>query len=686
MIRKLGIGLIGMVALAGFATGNVTKTITIDPASTTSDTEWSLIGMSFGYAGPSGNAGVFASTSAVGVSILPGSLNQTMEGTINVKYDAPGGSNFVLWTNTIVGLSYSYAKEFSVFGFGGGQMDSYNWLDYSLTKEVDGVLQVIVSGTESTHADSDANDNSDSQPLVQFYTGLVNYGTSTSMETWVSSESYIDGSPLSTGVANGQAIALNIGIEVSSNATGTLPPTSGTTVTIFESSFDDPATIGSWTLGGGNVAWNADDTPTTFPGGAYVSGPNSLNFNDGVDYDDNGQASAASSLSPVFDLTNYTNTTMTFQCNYDSEDEQNYDIRRLRVIGAAGNLVDEQLGTANGSTLLGACDATGTWHAHTLTMDPNWGAITVEFDFDSVDAMYNETSGWAIDDLKVTGTDPNSITTGGNNTGNGNTGNNGNNTGNGNTNGNTTGSGDGNAVVTLNLYEQNFDTATVSEWTLGGTSDLKWDADAAPATVLGADTFVSGPNSLNYNNGTDYDNGLANTADAVSPAIDLTDALSATLTFQCNYHVEEDADDATFAYGDWRTIRIKATGSQTPVLEEKLGTTNASPLVGDCAAMGTWHTHTIQLDPAWGAVEIEFNFDSADDYDNDQAGWFIDDLVVAADVSSGGKGIVAGVTEGGSGGGGSNCAGSVAGGSSSTPMLLRGLLILGWGLLKARRI
>ena len=159
MIRKLGIVLIGVVALSGFATGNATQTVTTDPDAFMSDTEWSLIGTSVGFAGPTGDVGVFASTTAAGVSILPGSLNQALDGTVNVKFDAPGGSNFVLWTSTVVGVSFSYATGFSVFGFGEGEMDCYNWLDYAMTKEVDGVLQVILSGTESTHANSDDDDN-----------------------------------------------------------------------------------------------------------------------------------------------------------------------------------------------------------------------------------------------------------------------------------------------------------------------------------------------------------------------------------------------------------------------------------------------------------------------------------------------------------------------------------------------
>ena len=99
----------GVVAFSGFATGNATKTVTIDPDTLKSDNEWSLIGTSIGYAGPTGDYGVFASTTAAGVSILPGSLNQALEGTVNVKYETPGGSNFVLWTSTVVGVSATTA-------------------------------------------------------------------------------------------------------------------------------------------------------------------------------------------------------------------------------------------------------------------------------------------------------------------------------------------------------------------------------------------------------------------------------------------------------------------------------------------------------------------------------------------------------------------------------------------------
>ena len=61
---------------------------------------------------------------------------------------------------------------------------------------------------------------------------------------------------------------------------------------------------------------------------------------------------------------------------------------------------------------------------------------------------------------------------------------------------------------------------------------------------------------MNYNDGTDYDNGQGNSGIAHSPEIALGGFLGATLTFACNYEVEAGASDASFTYGDHRTLKV----------------------------------------------------------------------------------------------------------------------------------
>ncbi|MBI2930196.1 MAG: hypothetical protein HYY16_00975 [Planctomycetes bacterium] len=51
--------------------------------------------------------------------------------------------------------------------------------------------------------------------------------------------------------------------------------------------------------------------------------------------------------------------------------------------------------------------------------------------------------------------------------------------------------------------------------------------------------------------------------------------------------------------------------------------------------MGTWHTHTLPLNPAWGNIQVQFQFETIDEVDNDFAGWFIDDVRITATAPGG---------------------------------------------------
>ncbi|MBI2930197.1 MAG: hypothetical protein HYY16_00980 [Planctomycetes bacterium] len=175
------------------------------------------------------------------------------------------------------------------------------------------------------------------------------------------------------------------------------------------------------------------------------------------------------------------------------------------------------------------------------------------------------------------------------------------------------------------LVSQNWDSG-LGGWTTTNTSPtVTWSADGTPAGVPGgADT--SAPNSANYNNGVDYAGASSGTL--TSPSFNLAGMLSATLTFQCNYVTETDSANSY----DLRTLQISNDDFGTTVLAESLGSTGASAVIGSCAAMGTWHTHTVTLDPAWGSVQVRFAFDSIDDWFNEYPGWFVDDVEVTAVV------------------------------------------------------
>ncbi len=144
-----------------------------------------------------------------------------------------------------------------------------------------------------------------------------------------------------------------------------------------------------------------------------------------------------------------------------------------------------------------------------------------------------------------------------------------------------------------------------------------WAVDASPAAILGAPSFATAPFSLNYNGGTDYETpGLPNAGSVVTGVIH-RGALTTTgrLKFMCNHQTDDGA--AT----DLRTVNVWSG--------DLLTLFTAVPLSG-CAAMGTWHEHTLDLQEAWGPdLRVEFAFDTVDASNNIGGGWFIDDLEIS---------------------------------------------------------
>ena len=165
-------------------------------------------------------------------------------------------------------------------------------------------------------------------------------------------------------------------------------------------------------------------------------------------------------------------------------------------------------------------------------------------------------------------------------------------------------------------------------WTLDAANNgVGWSNDGTPSGI-GGGPAQTGANSLNYNNGTDYDSGAANSGFAASPQIDISGLTSPTLSFWCNY--EDEALEPTF---DQRWLEISNDGFGTFQIQVQLLSTGASGL-SDCGGMGQWHQHIVALDPSWGSLQVRFRFDSVDSLFNNFAGWFVDDF----DVSGAGGG------------------------------------------------
>jgi hypothetical protein len=193
----------------------------------------------------------------------------------------------------------------------------------------------------------------------------------------------------------------------------------------------------------------------------------------------------------------------------------------------------------------------------------------------------------------------------------------------------------------------NFDTG-LQGWTVTGL----WAADATPATVnpapppgITSASFVSPSASLNYNDGTDFDTGVANSGTATSPTITIT--APDNFGWQCN-HETENIDDGSSAGEmtsfDRRLVRVRSGGTVvfeiqlTPVGGTVPPTWSPGPANGTqaCTQMGEWHTHVISLDPAWSPLTIEFFFDSIDGVLNLHSGWFVDDAALGSSGGGGG--------------------------------------------------
>ena len=165
------------------------------------------------------------------------------------------------------------------------------------------------------------------------------------------------------------------------------------------------------------------------------------------------------------------------------------------------------------------------------------------------------------------------------------------------------------------LYTTDFNDNT--GWTYN-LDTCSWNVDSTPATAPGG-PFRSPPFSLNCNSD-DFGYAFCLDRNADSPHIDLTPAqgFGATLSFWCNYDLEEDD-----CFYDTRHLRISNDGFQTQLLD-------ICYLFSHCGPSGTWHQHQVPLDPAWGIVQIRYHFDAYDFIFCNQCfdGWFVDDLRV----------------------------------------------------------
>jgi hypothetical protein len=160
-------------------------------------------------------------------------------------------------------------------------------------------------------------------------------------------------------------------------------------------------------------------------------------------------------------------------------------------------------------------------------------------------------------------------------------------------------------------------------WTFTATNPTfaRWAVDALPGNQF--PPHHSAPASLNYNDDVgSYGAGVVTSGTAVSPPLDLSNfPAGSRLTFWEAVWTEV-APDCTY---DARTLAISNNGFQTLLLEECMN--EIDPVV---FGPQSWHLHSFPIDPAWGAVQLRFTFDTVDDFANFADGWFVDDLRIDA--------------------------------------------------------
>jgi hypothetical protein len=162
--------------------------------------------------------------------------------------------------------------------------------------------------------------------------------------------------------------------------------------------------------------------PPGISSGTAYSPPNSLNFNNASGIYSG--TAIGSAFSPTISLTAPEN--FGWRCAYETENTDDdgtgtsadfmsfYDRRIVRVHqgSSTGPVVFEQqyipLGGTNPPTytplpLNGTqqCNQMGEWHTHFFQLDPAWSPMVIEFQFNSIDAAFNDHTGWFIDDAAV---------------------------------------------------------------------------------------------------------------------------------------------------------------------------------------------------------------------------------------------------------------------------------------------
>ena len=323
------------------------------------------------------------------------------------------------------------------------------------------------------------------------------------------------------------------------------------------------------------IDWNIDSSPSDAVGKPFYSSPNSLNYNNGGNYQTGIDANSGTALSPVINIANLKHPYLTFWCNFSTDDPNgDTDLRIVRIKTENNATTLKELKMTPSTQ----CVCSSFWHPHSIPLESSWGNIRIEFSFNTVTGLKNDFAGWFIDNLSVDST-----------------------------------------LISQRVFHVEYFDSTIS-WKFT-SSDLNVKFNIGNSS--GKFKPISAPFCLKYNNGTDYNSGNRNYGTASSQPIKLTESISPFLVFYCNY-----STDTTNHISDQRFISILDAKTGAVLVKHQLTATEVSDPVIQCNDTKSWHGHALELNPRWDEITIEFSFDTITDQDNDREGWFIDNVLI----------------------------------------------------------
>ncbi|MBN1270329.1 MAG: immune inhibitor A, partial [Kiritimatiellae bacterium] len=273
-------------------------------------------------------------------------------------------------------------------------------------------------------------------------------------------------------------------------------------------------------------------------------------YNDGTDYD-TGVRNSGALTTPWIDLSAVASATLSFESWYRTEDTGTTWDRKVVYVTTDGT---------NWTQVLQVSGPDQQWTSWSCDLTPYCGGqVKIKFFLDSLDSLYNAYEGWYVDDVEVKTV----------------------------------------AGLGGDIFFEDVESGT-NNWVAGGLWHVASDLSSSPS------------HSWAYNDGVDYDTGVANSGSLVSPWIDLTPAAGATLTFKSWYETEDMGTT-----WDRKLVYVTTDG------------TNWTQILQVSGPNKQWVTQTYDLNAYAGEkIKLKFYFDTGDAVYNGYAGWYVDDISV----------------------------------------------------------